>query len=124
MAPNIAPITEPTSDAVLRPDELLPTWLAADVFAGGAPEWMAADVIPGEALELSGPEIVGEGDAVEKVVCALLVVDVAVVLRGKVNIFSSASAVKIPPEDPQPYQTVSPLLNSSFQPEGAAESLY
>ena len=101
-APNIAPITEPTSDAVLRPDELLPAWLAADVFAGEALEWMAAEVIPGEALELSGPEIVGEGVTAEELICALSVVDVAVVLRGKVKIFSSASAVKIPPEDPQP----------------------
>ena len=124
MAPNIAPITEPTSDAVLRLDDLLPAWLAADVCAGEALEWMAADVIPGEALELFRPDIVGEGEAAAKLVCALSVVDVAGVLRGKVNMFSSASAVKMPPEEPQPYQTVSPLLNSSFQPEGAAESLY
>ena len=111
MAPHIAPSTEPTSDAVLRPDELLPTWLAADVFAGEAPE-------------LFGLEIVGEGEAAAKLVCAFSVVDVAVVLRGKVIIFSSASAVKIPPYIPQPYQTVSPLLNSSFPTEGEAEPLY
>ena len=37
MAPNTAPITEPTSDAVLRLDELLPALLAAEVFAEGAP---------------------------------------------------------------------------------------
>ena len=70
MAPHIAPSTEPMSDAVLRPDELLPALLAADVFAGEAPEWMAAEIVPGEALELFGPEIVGEGEAAAKLVCA------------------------------------------------------
>ena len=124
MAPHIAPSTEPMSDAVLRPDELLPTWLAAVVFAGEAPGSMAVDAILGEALELLGPEIVGEGEAAAKLVCAFSVVDVAVVLGGKVSIFSATLAVKIPPDDPQPPKTVPPLLNSSFQPEGAAEPLY
>ena len=138
MAPNTAPSTEPSSDAVLRPDELLPSWLAADMFAGEVPEWPAADVLAGEvpewlatdvsaigALEFFGPEIVGEGEAAAKLVCAPSVVDVVVVLRFKVIIiFSSASAVNIPPDVPQPYQTVSPLLNSSFWAEGKAEPLY
>ena len=124
MAPNTAPSTEPSSDAVLRPDELLLTWLAADVFAGEAPEWLATDVSAIGALELFGPEIVGEGEAAAKLVCAPSVVDVAVVLRFKVIIFSLASAVNIPPDLPQPYQTVSPLLNSSLLAEGKAEPLY
>ena len=124
MAPNTAPSTEPSSDAVMRPDELLLTWLAADVFAGEVPEWLATDVSAIGALELLGPEIAGEGEAAAKLVCAPSAVDVAVVLRFKVIIFSSASAVNIPPDLPQPVQKVSPLLNSSFWAEGKAERLY
>ena len=136
MAPHIAPSTEPISDAVLRPDELLPTWLVAVVFAGEAPGSMAADVLAGEALgsmvvdailgealELLGPEIVGEGEAVVKLVCAFSVT-VAVVFGTKVSIFSAAFAVKITLDVAHIYITVSPLLNSSFPTKGAADPLY
>ena len=85
---------------------------------------MVADAIPGRALELFGLEIVAEGEAAVRLVCAFSVVDVAVVLGGTVNRFSAASAVKIPPDVPQPYQTVSPLLNSSFHAEGEADPLH
>ena len=71
IAPENAPITEPISDAVLRPEEPS-VFTAADVFADGAvvvvfvDEALAA-VFVGEVedvLEALVPEIAAEGDAI------------------------------------------------------------
>ena len=64
IAPKIAPITEPTSDAVLRPEELLLAFVAADVLAGEVLVLVSA----GEALVDVGPEITAEGDATPRLV--------------------------------------------------------
>ena len=73
IAPKIAPITEPISDAVLRPEEPLP-FTAADVFADGAVVVVFADealavVFVGEVgnvLEALVLEIAAEGDAIAR----------------------------------------------------------
>ena len=62
IAPETAPITEPTSDAVLRPEEPSPL-TAADVFADGAVVVVFVGDVE-DVLEALVSEIAAEGDAI------------------------------------------------------------